>query len=724
MLPKVSFNKTPVEVEEITPNNVTENPSKEAERSIELERLIGTTKQMIIESLNKSQPPQPKEPEPVPEPNLTPQETVPEPEAAHKTPPRVPTPVTQAPPSDNITQDIPTLTKVKTEPDDPSQARRIDDVVCLDSDEDSVKQNVIDLSDDEASQASKIIPINELFKCPSCLVTYKGSAGLKIHILSCFDNPKAPMPCAFCRVMTNGRQDLIDHYVAVHQAPSQSPIYACEQCGKESNCFRTIKKHVKYVHKTNGCTVHASIKNGQVVHNVCAINNPKPKLAPKRKASTSASEPPQKLKRYGPQDVDRLPINPILDELVHCSLCEFNTKVRVNMVRHLQLHAEQQPVPQTAPVNPVPHLETNEKHFDKMVNLASSSIVTRTPEKSTRSDATPVVSLHIPPEAASRFPKYVPERQRHTCGAKGCSYISVDEAMLRCHWETLHSGATDFHCVHCPPNQQVDTSRPLSASRIITHLKMHDTSLYACSNCSFYHYNRQSIEKHLADVHKGGGKVMVVREEATASFPQSTPQPTTAPTMDLKPWQCGLCKFKSMLRPEVVEHCAKLHQSKMQYKCVYCPFRTSTLENVVKHQNNTHPGKEKEIFYFYYREGSVPDEPDGTPYWQKQRQKVVTEPEVKTEAPEESVAKPTTVPPPATTPTPPVNIDLNIVKKEVEDRSTSGVLTTEELCKKFGQFCEPNGLKYKCCLCIAVSEDSKEAMQSHLFEELQYRKLV
>lgn len=30
-------------------------------------------------------------------------------------------------------------------------------------------------------------------------------------------------------------------------------------------------------------------------------------------------------------------------------------------------------VPETAPVNPVPCLEKNEKMFDKMINLASSS---------------------------------------------------------------------------------------------------------------------------------------------------------------------------------------------------------------------------------------------------------------------------------------------------------------------------------------------------------------
>lgn len=43
------------------------------------------------------------------------------------------------------------------------------------------------------------------------------------------------------------------------------------------------------------------------------------------------------------------------------------------MVRHLQLHAKDQTVPESGPVNPVPCLDKKERMFDKMVNLASSS---------------------------------------------------------------------------------------------------------------------------------------------------------------------------------------------------------------------------------------------------------------------------------------------------------------------------------------------------------------
>lgn len=76
---------------------------------------------------------------------------------------------------------------------------------------------------------------------------------------------------------------------------------------------------------------------------------------------------------FSPGDIDRLPRPHIYQTDVFCSICNYATKVKWNMVRHLQAHQNEQAVPETAPVNPVPCLEKSEKMFDKMVNLALSS---------------------------------------------------------------------------------------------------------------------------------------------------------------------------------------------------------------------------------------------------------------------------------------------------------------------------------------------------------------
>ncbi|CAK1541810.1 unnamed protein product [Leptosia nina] len=699
VLPLAHLNKTNALTIDVPPSSIRDNPVREAERSVDLEKLIGHSATYR---------------EPASEPSADgPSEQSPEgraldtildfaPEVRPCTPP-VPIALEQQT-TPIIKQE--SMIRASTTPQQTSS-----DIICIDSDEDgldvSSASNISTTSnvpaEVEIQSKPMTFPLSYLYKCSECGSLSKNAVGFRQHLKGCFEN-RDIVPCAFCQF--KGRKSrIVTHYNKTHQVKLTNNMrHDCGDCGATFMSTEAIKKH----HKDEHDATEINIIN-KVVDKVKIREVTKRVTLRRKSAASIGGEPPAKMKKFGPQDVNLLPINPIFDESIHCSLCEFSTKVRLNMVRHLQLHANQQPVPQTAPVNPVPHLETNEKHFDKMVNLASSSLLTRQ-DKNIRSE--PVVTHMISPDKTSRYPKYVPERTRHTCGAKNCLYISSDESMLKYHWETLHSGSNDFHCVHCPPYQTLDTKTPLTASRIIAHLRMHDVRLYACSRCTFYHYKRQVVERHMNEIHKEC-KVMTVREEAKEVVPQATAAP--APTMDLKPWQCGLCEFKSLLRPEVSEHCAKLHNSKMQFKCVYCAFRTSNIENVTKHQAKSHQGKPAVTFYFYYREGSIP-EPDGLPFWEMQRNKYnLTETKVKTE----KATSPTPIAQTTTIQSDAPVVNLNIVKQEAKETSEDSM---EELCERFGQFCEPNGLKYKCPLCKQVIEDTKVAMQSHLFEELQYRK--
>ena len=72
-----------------------------------------------------------------------------------------------------------------------------------------------------------------------------------------------------------------------------------------------------------------------------------------------------------------LPRQAIFTRPIRCGTCSYETKVRSNMVRHLELHIEkdiQEAIPpSSAPVNPVPCLDKKEMMFDKMTNLAASS---------------------------------------------------------------------------------------------------------------------------------------------------------------------------------------------------------------------------------------------------------------------------------------------------------------------------------------------------------------
>ncbi|CAG9559004.1 unnamed protein product [Danaus chrysippus] len=702
VLPLAHLTKSNVLAKEIIMSKVKDNPVKEAERSIELEKLLGQTClkvettapseetntqykdfELIFDNESEIRPVGLND-----ESILTMQ--------SEFIPTRTSTPITAVKEvlSKNEKE---TLTKIellnveKTVENQPV-------IYCLDSDEDNSVQSSLE-SNNKASRKEIKVALKDLFMCAKCKMVLNTGVGLKRHMMWCYAAVPDPISCAHCSVKLI-KSDVLNHYYEVHSLTGKPLKFVCTKCHREFNSAALLKEHRKLEH----FNIANKNSEGTGAKQVDAPN--------KRKRSVGSKEKPvvpEKIRRYGPQDVDLLPINPILDDLVFCSLCEFNTKVKLNMVRHLLSHAQQQPVPQTAPVNPVPHLETNEKHFDKMVNLASSSIVTRTPDKN-KTENTIVL---LPSEAASHFPKYVTEKQRLTCGAKGCTYISVDESMLKCHWETLHADCSEFHCVHCAPHKFFDTSQPLTSSRIIDHLKMHDSELYACSLCTYYHHKREILQKHLVDTHKGG-QVMVVREGTTTTS-ITNPVQNAAPTMDLKLWQCGLCNFKSLLELQVVDHCAKEHNSKMQYKCVFCEFRTSNAENISKHQAESHPEKPEEVFYYYYRKDSIPDEPGGTPKWQKQRQKnEIFEPQLKCEPPNLDI------PPLQPLSTPVVStVDLNLVKKEFIEPIEEKL---QDICHDFGEFCDPNGLKYMCPLCKNVMEDDIETIQSHLYEELKYRK--
>lgn len=72
----------------------------------------------------------------------------------------------------------------------------------------------------------------------------------------------------------------------------------------------------------------------------------------------------------------------------------------------MQLHAKDQTVPESGPVNPVPCLDKKEKMFDKMVNLASSS------HQNGRMSMKPKEPIKES-EKDDSIPKFVPEHKRY-----------------------------------------------------------------------------------------------------------------------------------------------------------------------------------------------------------------------------------------------------------------------------------------------------------------------
>nr|CAD7451807.1 unnamed protein product [Timema tahoe] len=210
---------------------------------------------------------------------------------------------------------------------------------------------------------------------------------------------------------------------------------------------------------------------------------------------------------YGPNDVHQLPMNAIFPQPISCAVCQFSTKVRVNLVRHLELHSSSNlsvaAVPSDCPVNPVPCLDKKELMFDKMVNLAASSHL----RGEHKSDNT------LSQEDEAKIPKYIPEHMRYVCGVTNCKYMACDETMLRYHIRALHCDEMSYKCPHCEEHVLDKTKVAVSIERLSAHLKMHDSHLYICSYCSYYHYFKHVVERHLSEKHPNNPSVVqVIRE--------------------------------------------------------------------------------------------------------------------------------------------------------------------------------------------------------------------
>lgn len=107
-----------------------------------------------------------------------------------------------------------------------------------------------------------------------------------------------------------------------------------------------------------------------------------------------------------PSEQDKLPLQSIYSTDVHCALCEYKSKVRLNMVKHFQQHLSNKIVSVSAPVNPVPCLEKNEKMFDKMTNLAISSHSITGRMSGNKHEKI------VPREEQNQFPAFVPSTKR------------------------------------------------------------------------------------------------------------------------------------------------------------------------------------------------------------------------------------------------------------------------------------------------------------------------
>ena len=300
-------------------------------------------------------------------------------------------------------------------------------------------------------------------------------------------------------------------------------------------------------------------------------------------------------------------------------VCDFGTKVRHNLVKHLKLHLRATSVggymeeetkridrdddfivPIITPIN----APTKDDHPEKgrMTNLLAS---VDDPEHQVLSE-----------EDLKKLPSFVEENKRFACSHYDCSYSTLDEMMLLSHIQALHPDITSYVCPHCRNETKNDSSGcSLDVEDLEFHLKCHGELLFKCCYCSFYHWQKRTAEKHVKDTHtnknvsvrdvrkdsiaraamknnnnegndkegKEGPEKLVLREQTDITY---------------RPFRCGICEHAQITQDGILEHIRESHsgiQQPLKFKCLFCNETSNDKVAIRRHFESSHSDVESYI---------------------------------------------------------------------------------------------------------------------------------
>lgn len=400
-----------------------------------------------------------------------------------------------------------------------------------------------DLLQDEIDNAAYILVKGtglegpDLYRCSfaDCEEKSNDIFVFNIHLLK--HNPSSSgFKCYHCNVVSKNIVGL-KYHIKVHGIHR----YFCYYCNYTSAIINDIQKHMQDTHsRTHVNTIPLNPKKhdqNKDMFIMCPrglrkdeLNRFGIALIDRNKRQLTSTK-----KFYSPDDIESLPRQAIFNSSISCEICDYSTKVRTNMYRHLVAHKDEKSVPKVDPVNPVPCLDTGEKHFDKMINLACSS---NDGKPSTQYDST----------------TFIPEARRFVCNARSCQYQNVNENILKRHLTTLHPNEEQYKCPHC--NSLI--CQKMDADKVIYHLRMHDSKIYRCPKCMFAHHVKIIVDKHKEETHPGVTEqsMLITRDETTSNVPDGQPK--------VSKWMCSLCNDLFATQKLIQVHIQLSHSIKFQ----------------------------------------------------------------------------------------------------------------------------------------------------------------
>ncbi|XP_050525201.1 uncharacterized protein LOC126896453 isoform X2 [Daktulosphaira vitifoliae] len=297
---------------------------------------------------------------------------------------------------------------------------------------------------------------------------------------------------------------------------------------------------------------------------------------------------------FSPDTIDDIPKSHIFPELISCSVCMYSTKVRSNLLMHLTGHKKGQENTTKEIVNPVPSIGKSELMFDKMINLSASSFEAMTTEKIKNNELNKrIIEKLIPSDQdLSMIPDFVPKNKRYKCSIPSCSYLGINEDMLKKHISILHPEYQCYICPHCPAM----LDRVVDLNKIGFHLLHHSENLFKCQYCEYIHYDRKEIKAHIRNTHlvettnDNQSHIYILRQ---LNADQNTIINSVPELSSVSEWICNICSSGTKLTEyEIKSHILIVHGLSNMFKCPLCQFEhnddnTKVFEEHFKTKHNS-----------------------------------------------------------------------------------------------------------------------------------------
>lgn len=229
--------------------------------------------------------------------------------------------------------------------------------------EDEVTDDDDEVDENTSEEVSKVVPVEEiveaeglegrrLFRCGNaeCEFSAETVSDFRDHVAICEWSVDAVyLTCFHCKKHLKHMATLVDH-LKTHGLKR----YSCSLCSAFKNAVPfCIKNHMRLSHKVN---------NTKMMPLDCLKTNPDrdyfivvPKNAMPKGIRMSTVGGKAK-DTFSPSEIDDIPRVSMFRHLIRCSVCDFVTKVRLNLVKHLRLHAKvddaRKEIPFITPINP------------------------------------------------------------------------------------------------------------------------------------------------------------------------------------------------------------------------------------------------------------------------------------------------------------------------------------------------------------------------------------